>query len=320
MMTINRFAFVVLAGVILAIGLSVKAGDYPGWWQTRGVVYTNSSWTNDYAAANQGQVKWIATNAFDELNAHLPGGAGSAVLDTIKNFSITNNYKGINAGQLKHLAAPFYDRLIQTRYTRTYPWPTNNPAQASDYSMVNIGQVKNTFSFDPATVTFYGAISGTVFYSQSQTGCIWVVAATSLTGWASANITRIDSPGNYVITNVFLRFPYWVKSYRDSNGNQNKDDGEAQGAHLYNPVTPMGSVGEINIILSDDPDTDGDGLTDIQEGEFGTSATNVDTDGDGIPDSEEIYVFHTDPTNNDTTFPTVSILSPINGERKVWFP
>jgi hypothetical protein len=35
-------------------------------------------------------------------------------------------------------------------------------------------------------------------------------------------------------------------------------------------------------------DTDGDGLTDIQEGQLGTDPANPDTDGDGVPDAAEV--------------------------------
>ena len=51
--------------------------NYPSWWLSRGVVNTNVTVTNDYAAANAGQVKWVASNACDELQANLPGGAGT---------------------------------------------------------------------------------------------------------------------------------------------------------------------------------------------------------------------------------------------------
>lgn len=47
-------------------------------------------------------------------------------------------------------------------------------------------------------------------------------------------------------------------------------------------------------------DTDGDGLTDDQEANFGTSAKLVDTDKDGLNDREEIRVYDTDPLDPDT--------------------
>jgi hypothetical protein len=47
-------------------------------------------------------------------------------------------------------------------------------------------------------------------------------------------------------------------------------------------------------------DTDGDGLTDTQEGIIGTNPNNPDTDGDGLNDGNEFYVHGTDPTSADT--------------------
>jgi len=46
-------------------------------------------------------------------------------------------------------------------------------------------------------------------------------------------------------------------------------------------------------------DTDGDGLTDLEEQSLGTDINNVDTDGDGISDFEEVQI-GTDPTKSDS--------------------
>ncbi len=49
------------------------------------------------------------------------------------------------------------------------------------------------------------------------------------------------------------------------------------------------------------PDTDGDGLTDGQEvNVYGTDPKNRDTDGDGLTDGQEVNVTHTQPKNPDT--------------------
>lgn len=47
-------------------------------------------------------------------------------------------------------------------------------------------------------------------------------------------------------------------------------------------------------------DDDGDGLTNLQELELGTSPTNPDTDGDGLTDREEVQVYGTNPLKQDT--------------------
>jgi hypothetical protein len=47
-------------------------------------------------------------------------------------------------------------------------------------------------------------------------------------------------------------------------------------------------------------DTDKDGLTDLEEEEYGTSPRAADTDSDGLFDLEEIRTWETDPLNPDT--------------------
>ena len=47
-------------------------------------------------------------------------------------------------------------------------------------------------------------------------------------------------------------------------------------------------------------DSDGDGLTDAEEGVLGTDPANPDTDGDGLTDGDEVNVFGTDPLLADT--------------------
>jgi len=47
-------------------------------------------------------------------------------------------------------------------------------------------------------------------------------------------------------------------------------------------------------------DTDGDGLTDLQENFLGTTANDSDTDNDGLTDGDEVFVHHTNPNDADT--------------------
>jgi hypothetical protein len=47
-------------------------------------------------------------------------------------------------------------------------------------------------------------------------------------------------------------------------------------------------------------DSDGDGLTDLQEAFLGTDPHNPDTDGDGLSDGDEVFVYRTNPKMQDT--------------------
>mgnify|MGYP000685824340 CR=1 FL=1 len=60
-------------------------------------------------------------------------------------------------------------------------------------------------------------------------------------------------------------------------------------------------VGNISVHTSTNPDSDGDGLTDITEiNVYGSNPTLGDTDLDGLSDGDEVNIHGTDPTNPDT--------------------
>lgn len=60
-------------------------------------------------------------------------------------------------------------------------------------------------------------------------------------------------------------------------------------------------VGNISVHTSTNPDSDGDGLTDIAEiNVYGSNPTLGDTDLDGLSDGDEVNIHGTDPTNPDT--------------------
>ncbi len=140
-----------LALTALVVIPALLWADAPAWWAERGVLKPGAT-PDDYAAVNQGQVKNIAKQAYEEMKAKLPTGAGStlsAIWETPA--TSTDDYRAINLGQLKNVAEPFYARLQELSYTgqplasgQTRPWS----GTADDFALANVGQVKNLFSFD----------------------------------------------------------------------------------------------------------------------------------------------------------------------------
>jgi len=125
---------------------TVIAGAFPNWW-LQGLILVPGGPTNDYAAANQGQLKWIAERAYLEMQARLTGGAGATVSNLVNTFQSTNNYQAVNLGQLKATAKPFYDRLGEIHGETNYPW-TATTADDNDFGAANVGQIKKAFSFE----------------------------------------------------------------------------------------------------------------------------------------------------------------------------
>lgn len=104
----------------LLIGV-VIAQAYPQWWLDRGVVssqppaapgesghdpVTDNAWMADnYAVANLGQAKNLASAAFTTMDEAEDGSAGSAIEDTVGAFSTApeDNFVPLTIGQLKAL-------------------------------------------------------------------------------------------------------------------------------------------------------------------------------------------------------------------------
>ncbi|MEM1058611.1 MAG: putative Ig domain-containing protein [Verrucomicrobiota bacterium] len=165
-----------------------KPEAYPAWWFEQEVLsrtdtnQTNPVWPGDYpeqkdyAAVNQGHVKWMARGGL----AHLQQRFGQAdvpatVLVSPEWLALTNmvaawetpgvgatDYAAANQGQVKEVARHFYDvfALQEVGYhsssvagwspEEAYPWPTAGSG-SSDYAGVNVGQLKNLFAFDLST-------------------------------------------------------------------------------------------------------------------------------------------------------------------------
>ncbi|MCC6224871.1 MAG: hypothetical protein IT195_00515 [Microthrixaceae bacterium] len=148
-------ALPLLGAACLALVATLRA-QVPDWWLERGLVSTNAPVsTNDFAPANLGQLKHAASVAAQELEATIPGGAGTEILSMVAAWTNDTanaaDYAPLNLGQLKATAKPFYDRIIASGgWTNGYPWTTNTVADDADFAPANLGQLKFAFAFDPA--------------------------------------------------------------------------------------------------------------------------------------------------------------------------
>ena len=65
-------------------------------------------------------------------------------------------------------------------------------------------------------------------------------------------------------------------------------------------ATQTAAAYQTQAAISGQEDTDGDGLTNNEEGQIGTDPLNPDTDGDGLKDGEEVKTYRTNPLAPDT--------------------
>lgn len=183
----------------LAICIVVPLLTYaatPSWWSERGVTVATAT-SDDFAPANQGQLKNIASAAVADMDAKLPSGAGDELHALVSSWSFpssqTNDFAPVNAGQLKAIAKPFYDRLILGGVADTYPWLSSS-SSVDDFAIANIGQVKNLFAFDiptaPASIGDQLATGPNSASLALQTnGVVWI--------WGDHFSTGSDYDRNY---------------------------------------------------------------------------------------------------------------------------
>lgn len=134
--------------VILLLG-SAPAFGGPAWWTTRAVINPGLP-ADDYAKINLGQLKHMAAEARNELNASLIGGAGSTIDSLVNgwaNVSGADDYAICNIGQIKAVSKLYWDRLIAQGIEPAYPW-TAVTSDDDEYAIANLGQLKNAFDFE----------------------------------------------------------------------------------------------------------------------------------------------------------------------------
>ena len=259
----------------------------PSWWGVRGVVLSGAA-TNDFSAVNLGQLKNMASNAYNELEVGFSGvgGAGSAISNLVHSFSNVDNYAVANLGQLKAVAEPFYDRLIEVGMAIDYPW-TAATNDDSDYSVANIGQLKNVFSFDiSADADGDGLTSGEevneygtapLDIDSDNDGLLdgydivvyWEDSRYEL--WANAGISYIEDTG-------LRTFKGELSAGSDPLDDDSDADGLLDGWEVQNELDPLDGEGD----NGPEGDPDDDGFDNTQEFELGAPANNAAWNGNEL--------------------------------------
>lgn len=121
-------------------------------------------------------------------------------------------------------------------------------------------------------------LSGAITYTGPQTGVIYVVACTNGTDWGWVKYDSLTNPGAFTITHLPPNTDYWVRAWRDSNGDGQPTSWEACGSHNSNPVFLDDNRTGQDITLTD-PDDDEDGLPDWWEVRYGLDPTHGGEDG-----------------------------------------
>ena len=135
----------------------------------------------------------------------------------------------------------------------------------TDYQEINVYHTSptNAASFPAAT------IAGTVADMGAMTGgVIRVLVGVGDGDWTGIQRQVLTTPGCFSFTNVPLVQTYWVKAYRDVNGNGMRDYWETCGKAV--PLVLTGSIANLSLVMTTpavDPgeDSDGDGMSDAGE-------------------------------------------------------
>lgn len=87
----------------------------------------------------------------------------------------------------------------------------------------------------------------------------------------------------------------------DKNDPDTDGDGLTDGYEVfYLGTDPLKADSDDNGVNDGDEDPDNDGLSNLKECELGTDPHNADTDGDGLTDGDEVNIHGTDPLKYDT--------------------
>jgi predicted outer membrane repeat protein len=160
--------------------------------------------------------------------------------------------------------------------------------------------------FVPGTVVLFDTIgAGAVTIVNDST--LTIAAPAHPTGPARVMVMTID--GQQAEAPQKFAFLTIDPASIDSDHDGLTDEQETKGWTIWVDLFGLGlgtdtfgnTAGQYHVTSDpNNPDTDGDGLNDLEEFKRGTDPRKVDTDGDGLTDSEEINRWKTSPISVDT--------------------
>ncbi len=262
-------AAILVAGLLLQSATAVAPG--PAWWDSQ-TVLDPYALADDFAAANTGQLKYMATKAAAAMEADYPGGAGPDIQALIASWNPTpgvmrDDYLAINQGQLKAVATLFYSRLGQPP-----PWAGSSGVH-DDYQLVNLGQLKHVFSFSLHSRTV----------GQGATQIPAATLAAALAQWqalpvkpAASSADDFDGDGIPNLQEYLMGAPLFDPL--DIDGDRIADSTEDAHPGVLSKLRFADAV----------EDYDGDGVMNCEELLLGLSLTTATTSGrtDGLSDAE----------------------------------
>ena len=143
----------------------------------------------------------------------------------------------------------------------------------------------HTFSIDNTVDSLYIKVIQTLDNGFSKESNVIRMAYDIENGYVMAD----DDTDGEGLTDFYEYFLETDKNNIDTDG-----DGLSDYAEVYLTLTdPLYKDSNENGILDGDEDPDGDGLTNLQEIQYGTDPHKTDTDEDGISDYDEVFVYGT---------------------------
>ena len=244
----------------------------------------------DFYPVNLGQLKYVAAPFYDRLmeleyTDQYPW-TGAAE---------TNDFAPANIGQVKNVFA--FDLTLDTDEDGMPDWwelrhfETLGRDGTGDWDGDGVSDTGEWIAgTDPDDPDDPPNVLGTVTYSGQQTNMIHILAVTNSNSWSLAYSTALIESGSYQIPSL-PSGTYWVKAFRDMDGDGALDAMEARGEYSGNPVLIDGQVTGADIALAD-PDSDGDGLSDYEELLMGGAPMNPYDGLGAFMDARQRIVVH----------------------------